>query len=438
MPNTIIKTSRHEILPYANTGKIESLHSFIDEYRRVASIIVNEIWNNGVSWADKNKESKRFSIKDNLLEFPMFLDYNSFDIGDTFLSARSLSSLVTQISGIIRASTEKQRKRLFMLDKNKSNGVPKKKMEKLIKKIKTNIPQKPNCERINVELSSKCSDWEDDDNKEFIGFIRLKSITKDRTQFNIPIKGHKHSKKLSKKGVRKNSFLISKDCINVRWEIEKPDLRTEGEIVGCDQGMKDVLTCSNKMITPKVNVHGHSLESILKKMTKKKKGSKAFARTQKQRTNFINWSINQLNMDDFKEVRLERIFNIGFKSKQSSLLSHWTNTTIRDKIESKCEEEGIRLIHQSSTYRSQRCSCCGVVRKSNRKGKNYSCKHCGNEIDADLNASLNHVVDLPEIPYTLRKMNLNRGNGFYWIESGFYDFSSGRSLESLLPVEDPL
>ena len=76
-----------------------------------------------------------------------------------------------------------------------------------------------------------------------------------------------------------------------------------------------------------------------------------------------------------------------------------------------------------------------MVRKANRKGKNYECKHCGHQMDADLNAAKNHSIVLPEIPYTLRKRNLNRGNGFFWKEDGFYDFE-GRSLESLPPVED--
>ena len=170
-------------------------------------------------------------------------------------------------------------------------------------------------------------------------------------------------------------------------------------------------------------------------MTNKKKGSKSFKRTQSHRKNFINWSINQLNFTNVKEIRLEKIWNIGYKSRTSRMMSHWTNTLIRDKIENKCEEEGIRLIHQSSTYRSQRCSGCGVVRKSNRKGKIYSCKHCLLEMDADLNASLNHIVNLPEIPYDLLKLQMNRGDGFYWLESGFYEFGTGRSLQSLPPVE---
>jgi hypothetical protein len=63
------------------------------------------------------------------------------------------------------------------------------------------------------------------------------------------------------------------------------------------------------------------------------------------------------------------------------------------------------------------------------------CKHCGLEIDADLNASLNHVIDLPEVPWALRKQNRNRGDGFYWLESGFFDFA-GTSLESVPPVKD--
>ena len=57
-------------------------------------------------------------------------------------------------------------------------------------------------------------------------------------------------------------------------------------------------------------------------------------------------------------------------------------------------------------------------------------------MDADLNASLNHAIDLPDIPYPLREMKINRGNGFYWLPSGFYDFTSSRSLESLLLVKE--
>ena len=99
------------------------------------------------------------------------------------------------------------------------------------------------------------------------------------------------------------------------------------------------------------------------------------------------------------------------------------NTLIRDKLKSKLEETGVQFILQSSTYRSQRCSDCGNVRKANRKGKTYTCKSCGFVCDADLNASLNHKIKLPDIPVAIRKLKINRGNGFFWKPDGFYLFS---------------
>ena len=133
------------------------------------------------------------------------------------------------------------------------------------------------------------------------------------------------------------------------------------------------------------------------------------------------------------KLLVDYIWNIGFKNKTSKKLRHWTNTIIRDKVEDLCKTDGVHLVFQSSTYRSQRCSCCGLVRKSNRKGKIYHCDNCGLEIDADYNASLNHEQNLFEIPYDFRKLNLNRV-GFYWLESGLFDLT-GTSLQSVPPVE---
>jgi transposase len=427
-----VKTSVHPV-KFANKAKKDNLSIFIDEYRRVAQLVVDSIWENGYTWEDKQGTHK-FSVQENLLYFPSFVKYNKFEI-NTFLTARSLDSVVTQIAGMISAETEKQRKRIYVLQVQKEEGKTKKQRKLLANKIKQNIPVKPNCSNINVEISSKCCDWQET-NGEFDGYLRLKSITKTKMEIRIPIKFHKHSRKLARDSEQLTSYLISKSNINIRWKKELPPKKENGKIVGCDQGMKDVLTCSDRQVTPKTDIHGHSLESIIRKLASKKKWSIAFKRGQSHRTNFINWSINRLNLNNIKEIRLERIWNIGYKSRTSRVMSHWTNTLIRDKVEAICEENGVHLIHQSSTYMSQRCSDCGVVRKANRKGKTYMCKHCGLEIDADLNASFNHALNLPEVPWTLRKKQINRGNGFYWLETGFYEFETGRSLESLPHVED--
>ena len=94
-----VRTTKHKAA-YANQNKLDNLHRFLKEYRRLAQLIVDDIWENGYD---------EFSIQDNNLNCPKYIDYKRFDI-DTFLTARALSSLVTQVAGIIKASVEKQRK----------------------------------------------------------------------------------------------------------------------------------------------------------------------------------------------------------------------------------------------------------------------------------------------------------------------------------------
>lgn len=426
--STYIRTSKHAT-KYANTGKKKLLGEFIDEYIRVAEIILDEIWENGYNWVGKDGKEYRFSAKEKLLKFPSFIDHNRFQF-DSTLTARALKTMSTQLAGCIKSATEKQKKRLYILEKMKKDGVLREKRKKLIKKIKENAPRKPNIKNIRAELNSICCEFIET-NGEFAGFLRIKSIFKDKREIKIPIKKHRHSIKLAKSGKRMNSFLVGKNNIDVRWEFEKPAKKEFGETVGVDQGIKDVLTLSDKQKTPDSCIHGHTMESIIEKISRKKKGSNACRRAQSHRKNFINWSIKQIDFSDKKEVRFEEIINIGHGTRTSKKLRAWTNTIIRDKVAAICEENGVHFKLQSSAYRSQRCSECGIVCKANRKGKTYTCKHCGLIIDADYNASLNHVANLPDIPETLRKSKVNRGNGFYWLETGFFDFETGRSLQSL-------
>ena len=127
----MIKTSKHK-LSFSNIGKKEDVCNFIDEYRRVGGLYIDHIWENGYKWEDKKGEHE-FNIAKNLLYFPSFIDYKFINI-DTFLSARALSSLVTQVAGMISAEVEKQGKRLYMLGKLKDAGTNRRSKKQLIKK----------------------------------------------------------------------------------------------------------------------------------------------------------------------------------------------------------------------------------------------------------------------------------------------------------------
>jgi len=71
-----------------------------------------------------------------------------------------------------------------------------------------------------------------------------------------------------------------------------------------------------------------------------------------------------------------------------------------DMIAYKAEELGIRVEQIDESYTSQKCSVCGVIKKSNRKFRGlYVCSNCGAVINADVNGARNilfKVVPNPE------------------------------------------
>jgi len=93
--------------------------------------------------------------------------------------------------------------------------------------------------------------------------------------------------------------------------------------------------------------------------------------------------------------------------------SHWTYTDIKRKLESKCEQQGVLVVYVSPTYTSQRCSHCGWVQKSNRKGKNFNCVSCSFAADADINASKNIALRLSPLSDSQRLQQNNRTGFFY-------------------------
>jgi len=70
-------------------------------------------------------------------------------------------------------------------------------------------------------------------------------------------------------------------------------------------------------------------------------------------------------------------------------LGHWNLELVYERIQNKCEENRVFFTKVLSNYTSQGCSSCHLIDKKARKGERYCCVHCGNEMDADTNASIN-------------------------------------------------
>ena len=398
----MIRSSSHS-LKFANVEKKTALKLFLNDFRFAVLHYVDFLWENSIFYG-----TKVFDISSNQLDCPGFLDYN-LSRPASELSARALSSASTQACGIVKAATEVQRRRLWRINNLKSKNKDFKNVQNAFDKttlIKPTLPR-----NFKAELSSKCTDIQNGTHFEF--FLRFKGIGNKYGKFiKLPLKGTKVSKKWSSKPNVKvlKSYLISVDSVSIRYDI--PVTKKEsGSILGLDQGLTTLFSFSDGT-TSSVDNHGHDLSSITKKLCRQMKGSKAHHRTQKQRRNYIGFCLNKVDFSKLKTLKLEDVSDIGRYRRKNRFLSHWSPGLIKDKVMQKAEEHGVHVDLVDCTYRSQRCNQCGWVQKSNRNGKNFKCKNCHHQDDADINASKNLLIDLPKISVAFRQSRQNL-EGFF-------------------------
>lgn len=408
-----IRTSKHST-KFTNFGKLCRLEEFISEYRRVAQIFLDFLWDNKYTSIDSKGVEHTLDRINQIYNVPNHIHYNDVPYS-SWLSGRAINSLSIQVLGAISSRLEEQRARLYRLNKIVENKeeIP----FDLLKNIVIGEPRKPKIDKINPELSSNNIDLQKV-NGHFNIFIRMKCLWKLK-EFKIPIKFHKQSEKWRKQSRMLGSVLISKNHIELRWEFEKKK-KTTGIIVGADQGKNIILALSDGQTTPDKDIHGHSLSSIMKKMSRRKKGSKNFRKIQKHRENFINWSLNQLDLSKINQVNYEEILNLRFGKSVSRYMSHWTYTIQDKKFQEFCDEAGVQVNHSSSACKSQRCSECGFVHYLNRKGKKFKCRNCEKELNADFNSSCNHEIELPSVKDFVMSSRMNRTSGFFWKVEGIF------------------
>lgn len=401
------------------------LRTFLSEYQLAVQHYVDYFWTTKVEWFASDKSTKCLDVINNQFDLPNFISTVGNEPKNTpSLSAKMFKSAAGQALGIVGSVIAKRNKIAFKLNiaivKGDINRVAK--LQEQLEKFNLT---KPDAKITTANLDSNTLEFieinkrTDERFKEFDGFLKITSMSKTLGFIEIPVKFHRQVKNLQNRGYKqKTTWFVSIDKVCSTWEKPRSAKKQSGRKVGADQGIKTCLTLSDGQATSKCN-HGHSLESIMQKLSRCKKGSNGFKRAQEHRKNYINWSIKQLNLDDINEIGYENVKNIRFGKNQSNFMKSWTFTTIRTAVERRCEEEGVLLTQQSSIYRSQRCSSCGFVHKKSRNKKQFTCTQCGHCLDADLNGALNHEVDLLDIPYALlsRKLNIV---GFYWLEYGLY------------------
>lgn len=325
-------------LKYANTKKRNQLFSLFDEVLRVKQEYINELWKN-------NTLNKKF------IDFKV----------DSWLSARMLQNIGKQALETVKSQRKKKKK------------------------------TKPICKNDSFSLDSRFVDIKFDLNT-FDIWLKLNSLG-NKLNLRLPSKKHIYFLKYTNWKLKNTIQLCKKDNIiyaKLLFEKEEPILKQDGKTIGIDIGYKDLIVTSDNQ------VFGHELESIYEKIARKKQGSNAFKRALLERDNLIGKAVNSLNTTDIKEIVAENLKNVkkGTRKKRrltkkfTNKLQRWSYSKVLNKLSQICEENGILFTKINPAYTSQKCSVCGEICKTNRKGKVYKCS-CGNEMDADLNAATN-------------------------------------------------
>lgn len=223
--------------------------------------------------------------------------------------------------------------------------------------------------------------------------LRLPFIEKnkkvERIEILIPLKDHKHSLKFEDWKLCK-SLRLSRHYATLIFEKEAPKVKSEGDILGIDQGYKNLITTSEGQFI------GKDFDKIYSKISKKKQGSKAFKRALVERDNGINYLINkELDLNGVREIVVENLKSVKtgikgrFRKQFNSKLQRWSYPKVIDKLERLSEENRVLFTKINPVYTSQTCSRCGFRDKENRKNENFLCLSCGYANHSDLNAAIN-------------------------------------------------
>lgn len=193
-------------------------------------------------------------------------------------------------------------------------------------------------------------------------------------------------------------------------DVPEEDVEDVEAFVGVDFGLTDICVTSEGVKHSadglnKYREHRQKVRSSIQakaatsKRSTKRNCRKLAKRLQgKERTysQIINHTIAKSIILSAKEsgkgVAIEDLTNIRFTSKRRNKkfrtkLGKWSFGQLRSFLEYKGLLYGVPVVVVDPRYTSQTCNVCKHLGK--RTNKHFKCNNCGNDMDADVNASLN-------------------------------------------------
>lgn len=194
-------------------------------------------------------------------------------------------------------------------------------------------------------------------------------------------------------------------------EIDIPDIKSEGSIVGVDMGIKRMLVATNSKNSKTFFCHGGELNHRRSCIRRTRADVQSVGTRSSRRllrrmsgheasvTGHLLHVASKALVKYAVEVGARRIVVENLENIRDSSLSkgkdlrskihRWPYADMRFKIGYKAAAVGIELEAVSPKNTSRGCNACGHVSASNRKGLHFVCKKCGHTDDADRHASKN-------------------------------------------------
>jgi IS605 OrfB family transposase len=225
-------------------------------------------------------------------------------------------------------------------------------------------------------------------------WLTFTAIASDRSvKFSVPIKSHKHIKKLERRGyVRMNSYVVREDGVQLAFQKEVQIAEPAGAALAVDSGI--LALCS----TSDGSQHGLRMKELVEKWKRCAWGSKAHKRVQAEIRQYIREEAKRLfQKKQFRVLVVEGLHNLSNGTRLKRRLSKnmrrsvhgWRWRLWLDSLKALCDEHCVSYQEVSPAYTSQTCPACGFVNRGNRNGEKFKCLECSYSDNADSNGAVN-------------------------------------------------
>ena len=236
-----------------------------------------------------------------------------------------------------------------------------------------------------------------EDGAEFDAWLHLQSIG-EGVILSLPVRLHKHFHRLAARGRRVESYVITRDSVQLCFEIDAGTPRTEGTAVGVDTGIKALASLSTG------EQLGTDIEARINRVKRCKHGSKGQLRARRalrQRVDEVARDVatkaDIIVVEDLTGIAIKTKRRLGKEVRRS--IGAWNVRYWMSRLQQRCEDGCAGFFRVLAAYTSQMCSKCGYTDRRNRRGQVFRCLKCSHEANADVQASPNILARFLTGPY---------------------------------------